>query len=132
MGEQNTVKISIIFILLTFLQIAHAEESYLLHLFSYDKNGKVLGIKEVKYQQNKLFVDGFELNPLEAAIKAKYLKNIFKTKLTSNNLTCNAGKFILRVSKSKKDSIENGCLDSKRYFELHESFSRMRKDVVLK
>ncbi len=126
------MKTSIIFILFIFLQHAQADESYQLHLFSYDRNGKVMGIKEIKYQQNKLFVDSFELTPMEAAIKAKYLKNIFKSKFTANNLTCNAGKFILRVSKSKKDSIENGCLDSKRYFELHESFDKMRKDVVLK
>lgn len=126
------MKTSIIFALLIFFHNAFADETYQLHLFSYDRNGKVMGIKEIKYQQNKLIVDGFELTVMEAAIKAKYLKNIFKKNLSANNSTCNAGKFILRVSKSKKDTIENGCLDSKRYFELHESFDKMRKDVVLK
>lgn len=111
---------------------AFGEETYQLHLFSYDKNGKVMGIKEVRYQQNKLLVDGIELTPMEAAIKAKNLKAIFKSKLVTKNVTCYAGKYILRVSKSQKDSIENGCLDSKRYIELNDAFVKMQKDVVLK
>jgi len=114
------------------MQKAFAEDAYQLHLFSYDRNGKVMGIREVKYQQNKLIVDGLELSAMEAAIKAKNLKSIFKSKLNVKNVSCNSGKFILRISKSQKDSIENGCLDSKRYFELQESFEKMKKDVVLK
>lgn len=126
------MKISMMFIAILFMQKAFAEDAYQLHLFSYDRNGKVMGIREVKYQQNKLIVDGLELSAMEAAIKAKNLKSIFKSKLNVKNVSCNSGKFILRISKSQKDSIENGCLDSKRYFELQESFEKMKKDVVLK
>lgn len=126
------MKISICLLFAFFSLSAFGEDSYQLHLFTYDRNGKVMSIKEVKYQQNKLFVDGHELSALEASIKAKFLRPVFKTVKDKKNDICSAGSFILRVSKSKKDMIENGCLDSKRYFDLVDSFDRMKKDVVLK
>lgn len=126
------MKISIFFLFAFISLSTFGEDSYHLHLFTYDRNGKVMSIKEVKFQQNKLFVDGQELSALEASIKAKFLRPVFKAVADKKNVTCSAGNFILRVSKSKKDMIENGCLDSKRYFELVDSFDKMKKDVVLK
>jgi hypothetical protein len=128
------VKISILAIILigsfSLYSSEGNETSY--NLFVYNQHGKVLKIEEVKIVKENVFVNGERLSPVEVTIKSKYLNSIFRPRTSAKTENCSAGKYIFRMSSNKKDSIENGCLETKRYAEITKIFDRFKPDVVLK
>lgn len=136
--EENTVKTKFFF--LVFIMILSAQvnaddtndtKDASINLFTYDQYGKVLLMKEVKIVKNLIFIDGAQLSPIEMTVKSKYFAELMKLK-KSDIKTCSEGKYILRRNYNGQDSIETGCLSSKRFVEINNHFHNLRKDVVLK
>lgn len=137
--EQNIVKTKtqysfacLLFVIsiLSWAQTKNSEAHF--NLFTYDQFGKVQVIKDIKVSKDKIYVDGAPLSSTENMIKAKYLKKLVESKGGLKEINCSTGNFIFRKSVNGLDTVENGCLDTKRYKDLNLIFDQFRKDVVLK
>lgn len=130
--ELSIVKIStFIFLSLLSINLFALNTERKIHFFVYDQNGKVLDLKEVILINSKIVVEGQELSDTEVILKSKFLRPLM-TKGEEKVINCDSGKFILKVSEKEKSAVETGCLGTKRFSEIYNSFKKLRKDVVLK